>query len=204
MAHKARSSRYTIDAASRRLDRRGNGRLLHPEGSRRPRSACPLTSTLSQLQPVLGQTKPKGAIFGVLEPKWLVGGIPAPACETDQTDQCRAVLPGHLPRYGISHSSGIRTSGNPPNLGVLRTRRIGWAQRGQRGAAGPELSGAFVGMAKTSCFAFSIVAAMSWLANQCRAPRGLQRIRTKRGRACARPLLTPSTQFLETTAPVTG
>ena len=109
MAHKARSSRYTIDAASRRLDRRGNGRLLHPEGSRRPRSACPLTSTLSQLQPVLRQTKPKGAIFGVLEPKWLVGGIPAPACETDQTDQCRAVLPGHLPRYGISHSSGIRT-----------------------------------------------------------------------------------------------
>ena len=30
------------------------------------RSACPLTSTLSQLQPVLGQTKPKRSIFGVL------------------------------------------------------------------------------------------------------------------------------------------
>ena len=30
------------------------------------RSACPLTSTLIQLQPVLGQTKPKGTIFGVL------------------------------------------------------------------------------------------------------------------------------------------
>jgi len=30
------------------------------------RSACPLASTLSQLQPVLGQTKPKRAIFGVL------------------------------------------------------------------------------------------------------------------------------------------
>jgi hypothetical protein len=30
------------------------------------RSACPLTSTLTQLQPVLGQTKPKRSIIGVL------------------------------------------------------------------------------------------------------------------------------------------
>ena len=78
----------------------------------------------------------------------------------------------------LRHSNVYRL-GNPPNRGVLRTRRIGWAQRGQRGAAGPELSGAFVGMAKMSCFALRNVAAMSWLANQCRAPRGLQRIRTK-------------------------
>ena len=30
------------------------------------RLACRLTSTLSQFQPVLGQTKPKRSIFGVL------------------------------------------------------------------------------------------------------------------------------------------
>jgi hypothetical protein len=30
------------------------------------RSACPLTNALGQFQPVLGQTKPKRAIFGVL------------------------------------------------------------------------------------------------------------------------------------------
>ena len=44
-----------------------------------------------------------------LVPKWPIGGIPAPVCETGQTDLSRTVLPAHLLRYEISHSSGIRT-----------------------------------------------------------------------------------------------
>jgi hypothetical protein len=49
----------------------------------------------------------------------------------------------------LRHSKVYR-SGNPPNRGVLRARHIGWAQHGQRGAAGAEFSDDFFGMAKDS------------------------------------------------------
>ena len=76
---------------------------------------------------------------------------------------CRAD-PGGPPSslWDISHlwHSNVCRSGNPPNRGVLRTRL---SQRGQRGAAGLELSQRLSRIAKASFFAREI-AAMSWLA----------------------------------------
>ena len=102
----------------------------------------------------------------------------------------------------LRHSNAYR-SGNPPKRGVFRARRIGWAQRGQRGATGTVLSEPLVGMSKTSCFAPRIVGAMSWLARSILRTQGFDGS-SKGGRACARPPLTPSTQFVKTTAQATG
>ena len=150
------------------------------------RSACPLTSTLSQLQPVLGQTKPKRSIFGVLSQSSQSAAFPRLFAERGETDQCHAILLAQIPRYGISHSSGIRTCtglGNPPNRGVrLNKTGIGLgAQRGQRGATGPALSEPLVGMSNTSCFTPRVVAAMSWLARSMLCTKGLRRILSKMG-----------------------
>ena len=139
-----------------------------------------------------------------LEPKWLIGDIPAPACETDQTNQCRAVLPGHLPRYVISHSSGVRmcTGRAIRRTGAFFARGAS-VGRNVGNMAQPARNCREHLLAWRKCRASHRAMFHNEWAGES-APRRLQRIRTKGNGHAPVPLLTPSAQFLKTTAPVTG
>ena len=100
----------------------------------------------------------------------------------------------------LRHSNVYR-SDNPPNRGVLRTRRIGCAQREQRGATGTALSEPLVGMSKTSCFAPRIVRAMSRLARSILRTQGFDGSEQKGDGHTPVPRLL---HLPETTALVTG
>ena len=89
--------------------------------------------------------------------------------------------------------------GNPPPWRSAH-EAIGWAQRGRRGAAGRNCREHSLAWQKRSGSHCAIVAAMSWLANQCLArQRGFSGIRSKRGHGHAPCPLSPhsATQFLE-------